>query len=61
MKPMRNIITLAVDHQHILRPLPDPSSPFNMALAESIDFCVIKRSSIALFTLRERLTLQKVS
>jgi vacuolar protein sorting-associated protein 3 len=58
IKPIRNVITIAVDHQHLQRPpsLSDPSS----AVAP-IEFCIIKRSNIALYSLRDKLLYQKVT
>ncbi|RDX51715.1 hypothetical protein OH76DRAFT_1401134 [Lentinus brumalis] len=57
IKPIRNVVTFAVDEQHLRRPpqfmddIPVPVEP--------IEFCVIKRSNIALYSLRERLFFQK--
>lgn len=59
LKPIRNVITFAVDEQHLKRPpqfMNDIPAP-----VEFIEFCVIKRSSIALYSLREQLTFQKVA
>ena len=58
IKPIRNVVTFAVDEQHLKRPpqymtdIPVPVEP--------IEFCVIKRSAIMLYSLRERLYYQKV-
>ena len=58
LKPIRNVVTFAVDEQHLKRPpqfmndIPVPVEP--------IEFCVIKRSAVSLYTLRERLFFQKV-
>ncbi|KZT66232.1 hypothetical protein DAEQUDRAFT_752200 [Daedalea quercina L-15889] len=56
IKPIRNVVTVAVDEQHLRRPPPvDPSQP-----ADPVDFCVIKRSAISLYSLfKERLFFQK--
>ncbi|KAI0760617.1 hypothetical protein C8Q74DRAFT_1208003 [Fomes fomentarius] len=57
IKPIRNVVTLAADEQHLKRPpqymndIPVPVEP--------IEFCVIKRNNIALYSLRERLFFQK--
>ncbi|KAF4564585.1 hypothetical protein EYR40_010751 [Pleurotus pulmonarius] len=51
IKPIRNVVTFAIDHQHLRRP---PA-----ASTEPVEFCVIKRSSIALYSILERLTYQK--
>ena len=58
IKPIRNVVTFAVDEQHLRRPpqfmndIPVPVEP--------VEFCVIKRSNISLYSLRERLYFQKV-
>ena len=58
IKPIRNVITFAVDEQHLKRPpqfmndIPVPVEP--------IEFCVVKRSNISLYSLREQLFFQKV-
>ncbi|KAI0320596.1 hypothetical protein OF83DRAFT_557224 [Amylostereum chailletii] len=57
IKPVRNVQTFAVDHQHIIRPAPpfsDPPIP-----VEPVELCIVKRSSIALCSLREQLSYQK--
>ncbi|KAJ7158395.1 hypothetical protein C8R43DRAFT_1087068 [Mycena crocata] len=48
---------LAVDQNHLKRPTPPPSAP--LSSLEAIDLCVIKRSSIAMYGLRDRLFYQK--
>lgn len=54
-KPIRNVETFAVDHQHLLRPPPSPNEPPARPLP--VDFCVIKRTAIAMFSIsEERLT-----
>ena len=59
IKPIRNVVTLAVDHQHITRPAPPPSdSPIPV---EPVDFCVIKRNVIAMYSLLDRLLYHGVS
>ncbi|PCH34975.1 hypothetical protein WOLCODRAFT_133672 [Wolfiporia cocos MD-104 SS10] len=51
IRPIRNVRLLAVDEQHLRRsPRSDPSQT-----ADPVDFCVIKRSSIVAFSLRDRL------
>ncbi|KAF9475156.1 hypothetical protein BDN70DRAFT_272425 [Pholiota conissans] len=58
-KPVRHVVTLAVDDQHLKR-LQPPLSATGMTLPpEPVDFCVVKRSSIALFTMKDRLLYQK--
>ncbi|KAI0754156.1 hypothetical protein C8Q80DRAFT_1216334 [Daedaleopsis nitida] len=57
IKPIRNVVTFAVDVQHMKRP---PQFMNDIPLpVEPIEFCVIKRSTIALYSLRERLFFQK--
>ena len=57
IKPIRNVMCFAVDHRHIVRPsLPmDSSTP-----VLPVDFCVVKRAGIALYSLREQLFYHKV-
>lgn len=57
MKPIRHVVTFAVDQNHLKRPAPSLSNPAGI---EPVDLCVIKRSSIAMYGLRERLFYQKV-
>ncbi|KAJ7167305.1 hypothetical protein C8R43DRAFT_1160804 [Mycena crocata] len=57
IKPIRNVVTFAVDQNHLKRPTPPPSAP--LSSLEAIDLCVIKRSSIAMYGLRDRLFYQK--
>nr|VWP00442.1 Uncharacterized protein [Ganoderma boninense] len=57
IKPIRNVVTFAVDEQHLKRPpqfLNEVPAP-----VEPIEFCVIKRSAVSLYSLRERLFFQK--
>ncbi|KAI0726524.1 hypothetical protein C8Q72DRAFT_845790 [Fomitopsis betulina] len=56
IKPIRNVVAIAVDEQHMRRTPPlDPAHP-----ADPIDLCVIKRNAIALYSLfKERLFFQK--
>ena len=58
IKPLRGVIHLAVDEQHLRRPAPSFSEP--QAQIEAIDFCIIKRSTVAMYQLRERLFFQRV-
>ncbi|KAL0959675.1 hypothetical protein HGRIS_011374 [Hohenbuehelia grisea] len=57
IKPIRNVVTFAVDEQHLNRP--DPSLLNPGAPVEDVEFCVIKRNNVALFRLREKLFYQK--
>ncbi|TFK38020.1 hypothetical protein BDQ12DRAFT_684517 [Crucibulum laeve] len=56
IKPIRNVVTFAVDNQHLKRPALPPGSS---APLRPVEFCVIKRNSIAMFTLTEKLFYQK--
>ncbi|KAF9441751.1 hypothetical protein P691DRAFT_682937 [Macrolepiota fuliginosa MF-IS2] len=52
VKPIRNVVRFAVDHRHLQRP--------PIVINEPVDFSVIKRSGIAMFSLRnDRLFYQK--
>ncbi|KAI0279038.1 hypothetical protein BGY98DRAFT_1096408 [Russula aff. rugulosa BPL654] len=52
IKPVRNVMAFAVDHRHIVRPVPSMDSPMPFL---PIDFCVVKRTGIVLYNLRESL------
>jgi len=56
IKPIRGVVTFAVDEQHIRRP---PAQNPDLLMAQPVEFCVIKRSGISLWALRERLMFQK--
>jgi hypothetical protein len=56
IKPIRNVMSFAVDHRHIVRPSLPMDSP---APVLPVDFCVVKRSGIALYSLREQLFYHK--
>ncbi|KAF8629820.1 hypothetical protein AX15_003265 [Amanita polypyramis BW_CC] len=56
IRPIRHVVTFAVDHLHLIRPASPPSSS---QAFEPVDFCVVKRRSIALYTLRDRLYYHK--
>jgi hypothetical protein len=59
IKPIRNVVTFTVDYKHLMRP---PPSTFGGAIdSEPVEFCVIKRSAIAMFALRDKLMFQKVA
>ncbi|KAJ3757086.1 hypothetical protein EV360DRAFT_95409 [Lentinula raphanica] len=58
IKPIRHVVTFAVDQRHLARPPPQTSAPPHRS--EPVDFCVIKRSSLAMFSLgTQRLIYQK--
>ncbi|KDR80363.1 hypothetical protein GALMADRAFT_62776 [Galerina marginata CBS 339.88] len=59
MKPIRNVVTFAVDDQHLKRPFPSLSAVGLPLPTEPVDFCVVKRSGIAMFTLKDRLVYTK--
>ncbi|EMD32318.1 hypothetical protein CERSUDRAFT_162060 [Gelatoporia subvermispora B] len=54
IRPIRNVVTFAVDERHTRRPPPSVSQA-----VDPIEFCVIKQTSIALYSLHERLFIQK--
>ncbi|KAF8155542.1 hypothetical protein B0H34DRAFT_499413 [Crassisporium funariophilum] len=54
IKPIRHVVTFAVDDHHLKRP-----PPSSAILAEHVDFCVVKRNGIAMYTLKESLVYQK--
>ncbi|KAK0203709.1 hypothetical protein DFS33DRAFT_1333404 [Desarmillaria ectypa] len=53
IKPIRHVVTFAVDHQHLRRPAASPSTPTH--LLEPVEFTVIKRNSLSMYTLRDKL------
>lgn len=56
IRPIRNVISFTVDDQYLkLHPSGDPYNQI-----PPVEFCVIKRASIAMYTLKDRLLLQKV-
>ncbi|KII87649.1 hypothetical protein PLICRDRAFT_92587 [Plicaturopsis crispa FD-325 SS-3] len=57
IKPIRNVITFAVNDQHLRRSAPSLTGPPQKI--EPIEFCVIKRGNIALYSLADRLFYQK--
>ncbi|KAM6503566.1 hypothetical protein JOM56_000509 [Amanita muscaria] len=56
IRPLRHVVTFAVDHLHLKRPPPPLATAH---IIEPIDFCVVKRRAIALYTLRDRLHYHK--
>jgi len=59
IKPIRHVVTFAVDDQHLKRPLPSLSPQGVRLPVESVDFCVIKRAGLAMYTLKDRLSYLK--
>ncbi|KAF5379248.1 hypothetical protein D9615_005933 [Tricholomella constricta] len=57
VKPIRHVVTFAVDHEHLKRPPPPMSGP--TIPVEGVDFCIIKRTGIAMYSMRERLSFLK--
>ena len=55
--PVRNVVTFAVDEQHVRKSPPRTDAPHHV---DPIELCVLKKTSIALYSLRERLIFQKV-
>ncbi|KAG2008615.1 hypothetical protein CC2G_014029 [Coprinopsis cinerea AmutBmut pab1-1] len=56
IKPIRNVMTFAVDDQHLRRPAPKSNPALGYSThVDPVEFCVVKRSGIAMFSLRERL------
>ena len=54
------MVTFAVDDQHLRRPAPTLAGVGIQLPVEPVDFCVLKRNGIALYTLKDRLVYQKV-
>ncbi|KAF7316392.1 CNH domain-containing protein [Mycena indigotica] len=57
IKPIRHVYAFAVDQAQLRRPSPPLSAPISSQ--EPVDFCVIKRNAIAMYSLRDRLFYQK--
>lgn len=53
IKPIRNVMAFAVDHQHLSRTVPSIDSPLPLL---PVDFCVVKSTGIVLYSLRESLS-----
>ncbi|KAH6917829.1 hypothetical protein BKA70DRAFT_1366356 [Coprinopsis sp. MPI-PUGE-AT-0042] len=56
IKPIRNVMTFAVDAQHLKRPAPKsiPNLGY-VPVAEPVEFSVVKRAAIAMFILKDKL------
>lgn len=56
VKPIRNVITFAVDEQQVRRPPPSLNSALGYTtVPDPVDLCAIKRNGIAMFSLKDRL------
>ncbi|KZT07023.1 uncharacterized protein LAESUDRAFT_812372 [Laetiporus sulphureus 93-53] len=51
IRPIRGVVTIAADEEHLRRPAASASSQG----VQPVDFCVIKKSSIEMYSLQERL------
>jgi hypothetical protein len=61
IKPVRNIITFAVDEQQLRLPAPTQNEMLGYStVADPVDLCAIKRGGIAMFTLKDRLLYSRV-
>lgn len=60
IKPIRHVVTFAVDDQHLKRPPPSLSPQGVRLPVEPVDFCIIKRAGLAMYTLKDRLSYLKV-
>ncbi|KAJ3528802.1 hypothetical protein NMY22_g9261 [Coprinellus aureogranulatus] len=55
-KPVRNVVTFAVDEQHLRIPAPSQNPALGYTtVPDPVDLCAIKRGGIAMFTLKDRL------
>jgi hypothetical protein len=57
IQPLRNVVTFAVDEQHLRK---RPSQNDSTQTMDPVNLCVLKKTSITLYGLRERLIYQKV-
>ncbi|KAG6875789.1 hypothetical protein C0992_002301, partial [Termitomyces sp. T32_za158] len=57
VKPIRHVVTFAVDHRDLQRPSILPNTPTTQL--ESVNFCIIKRTGVAMYVMRERLNFLK--
>jgi len=57
-KPIRNVVTFAVDDRHLRRPAPrsNPALGYQTPRLEPVELCVVKRGGIAMFSLKDRLS-----
>jgi hypothetical protein len=60
IKPIRHVVAFAVDDQHLKRPPPSLSPQGVRLPLESVDFCIVKRSGLAMYSLKDRLSYLKV-
>ncbi|KAF8961751.1 hypothetical protein BDZ97DRAFT_1921074 [Flammula alnicola] len=59
IKPVRHVVTFTVDDQHLKRLVPQLSASGIPLPVEPVEICVVKRSSIALYTMKDRLVYHK--
>ena len=55
--PIRNVQAVTVDQQALSRPFPHAQTH----TVEAVDFCIIKRTGLGLYSLREKLVFHKVT
>jgi hypothetical protein len=60
INPIRHVVAFAVDDQHLKRPGPTLVNVGIQLPVEPVDFCVVKRTGIAMYTLKDRLAYQRV-
>jgi len=59
IKPIRHVVTFAVDDQHLKRPPPSLSPQAIRLPVEPVDFCIVKRAGLAMYSLKDRLSYLK--
>ncbi|KAG6918355.1 hypothetical protein DXG01_015004 [Tephrocybe rancida] len=57
VKPIRHTFTFAVDHRDLQRP--PLTMTGNSSAIEAVNFCIVKRTGIAMYVMRERLSFVK--
>ncbi|KAG5732330.1 Transforming growth factor-beta receptor-associated protein 1 [Termitomyces sp. T112] len=57
VKPIRHVVTFAVDHRDLQRPAISPNT--SSTALEPVNFCVVKRTGIAMYVMRERMNFIK--
>jgi vacuolar protein sorting-associated protein 3 len=56
IRPIRHVVAFVVDDRHLRRPV----SMLGASGGEAVDFCVIKKKELVLYTLRDKLVYLKV-